>query len=150
MCCKLSSFLLFYVAAHSDCIHYPITLTPSPMPLSSPTVITTSISDSSSAKYDIEKWKHIAMKLSLLNNLRVAWNELKVRGGFLTNEHFMSHLLRHEADRQSIPHDVLSLKQLHNVSTDGTFLHTGSSDICELPSMRDYPLKDTTSPNSMK
>lgn len=43
------------------------------------------------------------------SKLRSVWNELRVSGGFSTNEGFITHLLRFEAKRQCVQHDVLSL-----------------------------------------
>lgn len=58
-----------------------------------------------------DKWKEIVRKLSFHSELRVIWNQLKLRGGFLTNEHFIKHLLHHEAKRQCVQYAILCEKE---------------------------------------
>ena len=134
----------YSVNSPSQKICSPITLSPSPTPLSSPSLFT-SKSGSLGNQYDIEKWKEIGRKLSFHTELRSIWNQLKVNGKFLTNEHFMSHLLRHEAERQCIQYDVLSVNEPHEVSTDIDPLLTTYtsqfSDVSELHSMNDEPFE---------
>ena len=86
-----------------------VTLSPSPTPLSSPTIYTPPATTMS--QEHIDKWKEIARKLSFQSELRVVWNELKLRGGFSTNEHFIKHLLYHEAKRQCVDYDILCEKE---------------------------------------
>lgn len=94
-------------------IPYPLMLSPAPTPISSPTIFTPS---SAGSRVNFDKWREIAKKLSYHNELRAIWNQLKIRGGFVTNEHFISHLLRHESIRQSVQYDILSLKEPINGS----------------------------------
>ena len=84
---------------------YPVPLSPSPSPLSSPGVYTPpTLWD----KVKVNKWKEIARKLSFHRELRNIWNQLKLSGGFSSNEDFISHLLRCESKRQHIPYDILT------------------------------------------
>lgn len=89
---------------------HPVTLSPSPTPLSSPALYSPPTSHLSGNELKMNKWKEIIRKLSLHNELRSVWNELKVRGDFSTNEDFIIHLLRCEAERQCIQYDILTDK----------------------------------------
>ena len=90
----------------------PLVLSPAPTPITSPAVYTPPTPGPAAGdRVNIEKWRHIARKLSFHYELRAIWNQLKIRGGFLSNENFISHLLRHEAARQSVEYDILSVKE---------------------------------------
>ena len=92
-------------------IPYPLTLSPSPTPISSPTLYTPTTPSSAGSQANIDKWKEIARQLSYYNELRSVWNQLKIKGGFSTNMQFISHLLHHEAARQCIHFDILSVNE---------------------------------------
>ena len=94
------------------------TLDPSPTPLSSPALYTPPTSRS---RFKINKWKEIAKKLSIHRKLRSVWNELKLKGGFTTNEHFISHLLRFEAERQCIHYDMFAVNTPMDGSDDASY-----------------------------
>ncbi|CAI8023046.1 hypothetical protein GBAR_LOCUS13490 [Geodia barretti] len=112
---------------------YPGTLSPSPTPLSSPTLYTLPASHSTENKLRIDKWKAIIRKLSLHNELRSVWNELKVRGGFSTNEDFIIHLLRRESERQCVEYDVLASKPPPDVSDVTNYGVDTPSDMANSP-----------------
>lgn len=93
-----------HVQACSSSVSPPpssVVLSPAPTPITSPGVYTpVPNAGSESSKVKLEKWRQIARKLSLHNELRTQWNELKMKGGFSTNEEFIGHLLGLEATRQ--------------------------------------------------
>ena len=77
-------------------------LSPAPTPITSPGVFKLHPSlVSSQSTVNLEKYRKIAERLAAHFDLRRQWTELKVRGGFSTNEAFISHLLGLEAARQA-------------------------------------------------
>lgn len=90
---------------------YPLMLSPAPTPISSPKIYTPTTPNSAGSQVNVEKWKEIARKLAFHSELRTIWNQLKIMGRFLTNEHFISHLLRYEAARQGVHYDILREKE---------------------------------------
>ena len=92
-------------------IPYPLMLSPAPTPISSPRIYTPTTPNSAGSQVNVEKWKEIARKLAFHSELRTIWNQLKIMGRFLTNEHFISHLLRYEAARQGVHYDILCEKE---------------------------------------
>lgn len=102
-----------------------LVLSPAPTPITSPGVYTpVKNAGSESGKVKLEKWRQIARKLSLHNKLRTQWNELKMKGGFATNEEFIGHLLCLEATRQASqdtqpqPSQAIKTMQLFDEDTD--------------------------------
>ena len=102
-----------------------LVLSPAPTPITSPGVYTpVRNAGSESSKVKLEKWRQVARKLSLHNELRSQWNELKMKGGFSTNEEFIGHLLCLEAIRQASqdtppqPSQAVETMQLFDEDTD--------------------------------
>ena len=104
---KMCEETMVHCPSKTSTTSYPVPLSPSPSPLSSPSLY---IPPPSGDTANINKWREIARKLSLHSQLRNIWNQLKGSGGFSTNEHFIRHLLQCEADRQCVQYDVLSVE----------------------------------------
>ena len=131
---------------NTSSIPYPLILSPSPTPISSPTLFTPTTPSSAGSRANIDKWKEIVRKLSYHNELRSVWNQLKISGGFLTNVQFIGHLLHHEAARQDIHFDILSVNELSNGSEE-TQLDQYQSDNELSPACSIHPSDTESTPS---
>ena len=99
----------------SSSIPSPLVLGPAPPPIPSPGVYTPPPIADSGHKIELEKWRRIARKLALQHELRTLWNQLKVCGGFSSNEQFIGHLLRLEVARQIQLQEFFEQEENHGV-----------------------------------
>lgn len=116
-------------------VPYPLMLSPAPTPISSPRIYTPTTPNSAGSQVNVEKWKEIARKLAFHSELRTIWNQLKIMGRFLTNEHFISHLLCYEAARQGVHYDILCKKedtQLDEYELDNEVASVGGENCSQL------------------
>ena len=103
-------------------------LSPAPTPITSPGVFKLHPSlVSEQSTLNLEKYRKIAEKLAVQFDLRHQWNELKVRGGFSTNEAFIGHLLGLEAARQA-SHSAY-VREMSNQFVDTVQLIEEDSDL---------------------